>query len=84
MSGEAIAGVRRIRVHMPQESTFVIHIHKGRIDAVTADNWRHLLGKPEDEAAAELRAKGAGFVDLDGTVEVRYRAQPRQKVRPVK
>ena len=56
--------VRRIRVHLPDESTFVIDTWAGRISGVTGEH-RDLLGREEREVAIELRARGGTFVDLD-------------------
>ncbi len=56
--------VRRIRVHLPHESTFVLDTYLGRISGVTGEH-RELLGQDEREVAANLKAQGATFTDLD-------------------
>jgi hypothetical protein len=55
--------VRRIRIHPPHESTYVIDTWRGRITGVTGEH-RELLGRNETDVATELRAAGCTFVDI--------------------
>jgi hypothetical protein len=73
--------MRRIRVHLPGVSTFIV----GTSDGIVVECSRpecgdQYLGADESVVAAELRAEGATFVDLDhDRTEVRvargYRAR---------
>lgn len=57
----------RVRVHAPHRPhTFVVHIAAGVVDAVTAEEYRPLLGLSELDCRDALKAMGiTTFVDLD-------------------
>lgn len=60
---------RRIRVHLPGTSTFVVGVDHGKVIEVSHEDFKSYLDGPDVVLADHLRNRGATFQDLaDRTV----------------
>lgn len=75
---------RRIRVHLPGRSTFIVGSDCGDVIEVSDPEFRSYLDKPETLLADHLRHRGATFQDLADDTIVRLRRGYRSRVDRVK